>query len=476
MVDSPSLEGDSLGVMSHRTGRVLVVDDEANARNALAELLAEEGYETATASDGRKALDLLPSFDPDVILTDLKMPGVDGLELLDRGRAACPHAAFVVMTAFGSIDTAVQAIKRGAENYLTKPLDMGAVTALVERAYEKSMLLREAARLREQVGTRLAMPGILGDHPSMQRVLKVVEQVAKSRANVLVHGESGTGKELIAAAIHHHSPRRLRPFVRLNCASLAESLLESELFGHERGSFTGAVARREGRFKQADLGTLFLDEISEVPVGLQVKLLRFLQERQFERVGGNETITVDVRIVAATNKDLKQAVEKGTFREDLYYRLNVVQIDVPPLRERPSDIPTLAHHFLRKFASENEREFTGFSDEAMRSLVTYPWPGNVRELENAVERAVVLGEGTIIDAMHLATTGPASSQSDLGMMIPGMTLRELERIAIERTLSACGGSRSRTAEVLGISRRTLQYRLKEWKLIASDEEDEAEEE
>jgi len=462
MIDSATPSWEAPQAMAKQVGRILVVDDEPNARDALAELLRDEGYEAETASDGRKALELIPTFDPDVILTDLKMPGIDGLELLDRGRVAAPHAAFVVMTAFGTIDTAIQAIKRGAENYLTKPLDMTAVTALVERAYEKAALSREAARLREQVGSRLELPGILGDHPSMQRMLKVVEQVAKSRATVLVHGETGTGKELIAAAIHHRSPRRAKPFVRLNCAALAESLLESELFGHERGAFTGAVGRREGRFKQADGGTLFLDEISEVPKGIQVKLLRFLQERQFERVGGNETVTVDVRIVAATNRDLAEAVARGEFREDLYYRLKVVQVDVPPLRARPSDIPTLANHFLRVYAAENGVTVEGFTDDAMRALVSYAWPGNVRELENAVERAVVLCDTPRVGVDLLERSGPASEASDLGMMIPGLTLQELERIAIERTLAACNGSRSKAAQILGISRRTLQYRLKEW--------------
>lgn len=446
-----------------REGRILVVDDEANAREALAELLREEGYEVETASDGRKALILLERFDADVVLTDLKMPEIDGLELINRAREIHPNLTFVVMTAFGSIDTAVEAIKRGAENYLTKPLDLSAVTALVERALEKSLLVREAARLREQVGSRLSVPGIIGDHPSMQRVLKTVEQVANSRATVLVSGETGTGKELIAAAIHHLSNRRDKPFVRLNCAALAESLLESELFGHERGAFTGAQMRREGRFKQADGGTLFLDEISEIPLSTQVKLLRFLQERAFERVGGNETLSVDVRVIAATNRDLKKAMEAKAFREDLYYRLDVVRIDLPPLRARPSDIPMLAHHFLRKYARENGREIVGFTDEAIRALLSYSWPGNVRELENAIERAVVLSNEERLGVESFERTNSLAHAGDLSALIPGISLKEIERIAIEKTLAATNGSRAKTAEILGISRRTLQYRLKEWR-------------
>lgn len=446
-----------------REGRILVVDDEANAREALAELLREEGYEVETASDGRKALMLLERFDADVVLTDLKMPEIDGLELINRAREIHPNLTFVVMTAFGSIDTAVEAIKRGAENYLTKPLDLSAVTALVERALEKSLLVREAARLREQVGSRLSVPGIIGDHPSMQRVLKTVEQVANSRATVLVSGETGTGKELIAAAIHHLSNRRDKPFVRLNCAALAESLLESELFGHERGAFTGAQMRREGRFKQADGGTLFLDEISEIPLSTQVKLLRFLQERTFERVGGNETLTVDVRVIAATNRDLRKAMEANAFREDLYYRLDVVRIDLPPLRARPSDIPMLAQHFLEKYARENGREIVGFTDEAIRALLSYSWPGNVRELENAIERAVVLSNEERLGVEAFERTNSLAHAGDLSALIPGISLKEIERIAIEKTLAATNGSRAKTAEILGISRRTLQYRLKEWR-------------
>ncbi len=457
-------------MMTQSKGRILVVDDEANAREALAELLADEGYETATASDGHKAVPLLATFEPEVVLTDLKMPGMDGLALLERVRSERPHAACVVMTAFGTIETAVAAIKAGAENYLTKPLDMDAVSALVARAMEKARLRAEAARLREQVGERLSFDKILGDHPSMQRVMKTVAQVAKSRATVLVHGETGTGKELIAAAIHHNSPRRSRPFVRLNCAALAESLLESELFGHERGSFTGAAQRREGRFKQADGGTLFLDEVSEISLPVQVKLLRFLQEREFERVGSNETLSVDVRIVAATNRDLRRCVEDGTFREDLYYRLNVVQVDLPPLRARRSDIRALAHHFLGKYAEENGRNIEGFSDAAMKALLAYPWPGNVRELENAIERAVVLTEGGLLEVEHLPSAQASARDANLGIVVPGVTLAELERMAIEQTLAAVGGSTAKAAELLGISRRKIQYRLKEWTGVAGDVE------
>lgn len=444
-------------------GRVLVVDDEANARNALAELLDDAGYSVSTAADGRTALVQMEQVEPDVVLTDLKMPGMDGLTLIEHGRPVSPHSTFIVMTAFATIDTAVKAIKLGAESYLTKPLELDAVLALVDRALEKTRLSREAAQLRERVDERFQFGNIIGEHPSMQRLMKNIAQVARSRATVLIHGETGTGKELIAAAIHQNSNRKAKPFVRLNCASLSETLLESELFGHERGSFTGAMSRREGRFKQADGGTLFLDEVSEIPPSVQIKLLRFLQEREFERVGGNETLKVDVRVVAATNRDLKQRVDEGRFREDLYYRLKVVQLDVPPLRVRRSDIPLLAHGFLRKYAAENERAVRGFTHEALQHLLVYPWPGNVRELENAIERAVVMCEGDLIQQDDLPTSAHGDMQNGSVMaLIPGVTMAELERIAILRTLDAVDGSTARAAEILGISQRKIQYRVKEW--------------
>ena len=356
------------------TPSILIVDDEVSACRALAELLREEGYITQIATSGEEALRLLDTLRPDIVLTDLKMPGIDGLTLLRQGKRALPDTAFLVMTAYGTIQTAVQAIKEGAENYIAKPVDMDALTAVLVRVVEKVELLRETRRLRDEVGERYAFDRIVGRHPSMQRLLKQVVQVAPSRATVLVEGESGTGKELIASAIHHNSNRSHAPFIRLNCAALNESLLESELFGHERGAFTGANARREGRFEQADGGTLFLDEISEVPLPLQVKLLRFLQEKEFERVGGNQTLRVNVRIVAATNRNLRDMVEEGKFREDLFYRLHVVALDVPPLRARRSDIPVLAHHFLRRYAKENDRSRAGLCRRCSRSAFS-PTPG-----------------------------------------------------------------------------------------------------
>jgi len=378
-------------------GRILIIDDEANARAALSEILSEEGYATETAADGFKALGKLEDFAPDVILTDLKMPGLDGIAFMEKARAAAPGTVFVVMTAFGTISSAVEAVKKGAENYLTKPLEYEVLTAVVERAMEKATLLQETRQLRDRLRERNAFGHIISADPKTKDVLDLVSQIGPSKASVLITGESGTGKELIAEAIHAASQRAQKTLVRLHCAALAETLLESELFGHERGAFTGAVARREGRFKQADGGTLFLDEIGEIPTAVQVKLLRVLQEKSFERVGGNETLKVDVRIIAATNRDLKAEIKKGTFREDLFYRLNVVTIELPPLRDRRADIPALASFFLRRYAEENGKHIEGFSDAASAVLSSYSWPGNVRELENVVERAVVLCEARVIE-------------------------------------------------------------------------------
>jgi DNA-binding NtrC family response regulator len=451
--------------MAEPKGRVLIVDDEANARAALSEILREEGYETETAADGFKALGRLATFTPDLILTDLKMPGLDGIGLIREARTAAPSAAAVVMTAFGTIDSAVEAMKLGAENYLTKPLDPKSTLAVVERAVEKARLMHENALLRERLRERNVHGHVIAEHPSMKALLDTVTQVAPSRSSVLIVGESGTGKELIAAALHNASLRAAAPFVRLNCAALAESLLESELFGHERGAFTGAVGRREGRFKQADGGTLFLDEVSEIPMATQVKLLRFLQEREFERVGGNETLKVDVRIIAATNRDLAERVRSGSFREDLYYRLNVIRLDIPPLRERRADIPLLAAFFLRRYARENGRDITGFSEDALQRLLGYAWPGNVRELEHAIERGVVLARGLRIEAENLpAPIAPQTkgAEGDPRPPIPGSTISDLERHAILETLKAVGGSTSKAARILGISPRKIQYKLHEY--------------
>jgi DNA-binding NtrC family response regulator len=449
-------------------GRILIVDDESNARAALSEILREDGFATETAADGFKALGKLDEFVPDVILTDLKMPGLDGIAFMEKARVAAPGAVFVVMTAFGTISSAVDAMKKGAENYLLKPLDPEALGAVVDRAMEKARLVQEARKLRDRLRERNAFSHIVSADPKMQAVLELVAQVGPSKASVLVTGESGTGKELIAEAIHAASPRAKAPFVRLHCAALSESLLESELFGHERGAFTGAFSRREGRFKQADGGTLFLDEIGEIPAAVQVKILRFLQERTFERVGGNETLRVDVRIIAATNRDLGAEIKKGVFREDLFYRLNVVAIELPALRDRRGDIPALASFFLRRYAAENGKTIETFAGDALEGLVEYGWPGNVRELENVVERAVVLCDGHRIEKKHLPPTVVPTGEGEGPPPIPGSTIADLERYAILKTLEACGGSTSKAATVLGVSPRKIQYKLHEYTLSNPD--------
>ncbi len=453
-------------------GRILIVDDEANARAALSEILHEEGYTTEVAADGFKALGKIEDFGPDVILTDLKMPGLDGLGLLEKAREVAPSTTVVVMTAFGTIPSAVSAVQRGAYHYLTKPLDMGELSLVVERAVERAKLVAENSRLREQLRARSPQGQLVGRHSSMAHVVQMAEQVAQSRATVLIVGETGTGKELIAELIHRSSPRHDKPLVRLNCAALSESLLESELFGHERGAFTGAIGRREGRFQQADGGTLFIDEVSEIPMATQVKLLRVLQERAFERVGGNETLHVDVRILCASNRDLRARIAEGLFREDLYYRLNVVTIELPPLRERVSDIPELATAFVRRYAEENHRVVEGMTDEVLSALTAYGWPGNVRELENVIERAVVLSSGPRLELKHLpATLTPAAPRNE-PPRVPGATIQELERYAILRTLEACRGSTSRAAAILGISPRKVQYKLHEYAAPSAGQDDE----
>jgi DNA-binding NtrC family response regulator len=429
-----------------RTGRILVVDDEVNARSALGELLRDEGYEVETAADAFKALGKYEAFAPHVVVTDLKMPGMDGIELVKKLRAMEDPPAVVVMTAFGAVSSAVDAMRAGAAEYLTKPLDFEELLVVLDKVLEHQALRRETRQLRQRVRDRVAPDNIIGTSPPMQRVFEIVDQVAPSKATVLITGESGTGKELVANALHQRSPRANGPFVKLHCAALAESLLESELFGHEKGAFTGAVGRKDGRFQLADGGTLFLDEIGEISPAIQVKLLRFLQEHEFERVGGTQTIHVDVRVIAATNRNLPEEVAKGRFREDLYYRLNVVGIEMPPLRDRRTDIPVLAKFFLDRFARENAKVLEGISPDAL----------------DAIERAVVLARSGQLETRHLpANVCPRTTPSGMPI-IPGATMAELERYAILETLKSTGGATSKAAEILGISVRTIQYRLHQY--------------
>jgi len=443
-------------------GKILIVDDEPSARTALAELLRGEDYDIETAGDGFKALGRLQESTPDLVLTDLNMPGMDGVELLRKVKEDHAGLPVVLMTAFAGVETAVSAMRDGAEDYLTKPLNTDELFIVLARAIESAKLRREASELRGRLKERYSFANIVGASQEMQRVFKSVAQIAPSRATVLLTGESGTGKELVAAAVHQHSPRASGPFVKLHCAALAESLLESELFGHERGAYTGADRKREGRFEQANGGTLFLDEIGEISLSTQVKLLRVLQEREFERVGGSQTVRVDVRVIAATNRDLKEMVAAGTFREDLFYRLNVINLTLPSLRHRPSDVPALAMHFLKRYAEENAKAVDTISPDALSQLTSYPWPGNVRELENVIERAVVLTDTDSIGLQHLPQELTVASRRNGPPPIPGSTLEELERFAITKTMESVGGSTSKAAEILGISVRKIQYKLQEY--------------
>jgi two-component system response regulator HydG len=442
--------------------RILVVDDEASARSGLEKLLRQAGYEVDTAQDGLQALEVAAERPPDAVVTDLKMPNMDGMALLAKLREQDGDLPVLVATAFGDVSSAIEAMRAGAVDFLTKPIDFDVMTLALERALERRAIRVEAENLRRQLRERdgQGLEGLIGASPAMQKVYRVARQVAASRATVLITGESGTGKGELARAIHALSPRAKAPFIALHCAAVPETLLESELFGHERGSFTGADKRRLGRFEQADGGTLFLDEVGEIPALMQVKLLRVLQEKTFERVGGNEPIKVDARLLAATNRDLAADVREGRFREDLYYRLNVVHLDVPPLRLRGGDTLVLANHFLRHFAEENHKNVEGFSEAARTKILGHKWPGNVRELENAIERAVVLGQGTLIEADDLPFELVEHSHGPV--RIPGSTMAEIEKHAIISTLESVEGSTTRAAELLDISVRTIQYRLSEY--------------
>jgi len=440
--------------------RILIVDDEAAVRRALTTILENEGYDVTVADDAFKALAVFDELPPALTITDLTMPGMNGFDLLLRIRQRDPHAAVIVMTARSDVDPAVEAMRAGALDYLVKPLDVGRLLGTVEKALQVFELRRLSEPPPRVSGS--CCERIIGDSAEMQQVFRSIEQVAPSRATVLVTGESGTGKEVVAMAIHRGSPRAMRPFVALNCAALSESLLESELFGHERGSFTGADKRRRGRIEQADGGTLFLDEIGEISPGLQVKLLRVLQERAFERVGGNETVRVDVRIVAATNRNLRELVAVGRFREDLLYRLDVVGLHLPPLRDRRADIPALALHFLKQYAAANGSAAIRFSDDALDLLSTCSWPGNVRQLENAIEHAVVFAPGDCIEASHLPPDLRGASIDERLPAVPGANMLELERYAILKTMEAVGGSTRKTADLLGLSIRKVQYRLRQY--------------
>jgi len=440
--------------------KILVVDDEAIVRESLSDWLKEAGYQVFMAGSGYEALEIIEKEKPGIMITDLVMPSMDGIELMKKAKAQRPGIEVVIITAYASIPTAITAMKEGAFDYIEKPFCPERVELVVQKLAQHQELVEENFSLRQRLEDQYRFENIIAKSAKMQRVIEVIKVVARSSATVLITGESGTGKELVARAIHAQSHRNNKPFIAVSCAALPESLLESELFGHERGSFTGAYAQKKGKFEFADGGTLFLDEIGEMSANIQVHLLRVLEEKEFTRVGGNEPIKVDVRVISATNKDLKKAVEKQEFREDLYYRLNVVNVELPPLRERKEDVPLLAEHFLGKFASENRKDISAFSPGAMEFLLGYDWPGNVRELENAIERAVILAKGSLITNDDL----PQENRSPAYLAAPKKNLKEVEEEHILNILRKTGGNYSEAARILGISRMTLYNKAKEYGL------------
>jgi two-component system response regulator HydG len=445
--------------------KILAVDDDGMMREALHDTLAAEGYAVQAVESAIHALAELERQEVDLVLADLSMPRVSGLELLDRVKRAWPATEVIVITGQGSIATAVDAIKRGAYHYVTKPFTADEILHLVAQALERRRLVHRKERLEEELSLARGVHQLVGQSDPLQRIRQIIQTAAGSEATVLIQGESGTGKEIIANAIHAQSKRARGPLVKMNCAAVPDTLLESELFGHEKGAFTGADRRRLGRFEQAEAGTLFLDEICEMHPRLQAKFLRALQEREIERLGGGQTIPVDVRIIAATNRDLRKALEDGVLREDLYYRLNVILLRVPPLRERMDDVPMLAMHFLRKYAAREGVATAGFTDEALQILLSYSWPGNVRELENAVERAVVLGRGPEVRAPDLPPQVHRRTDEPRPLIPAHLTLEEIEKLAIAQALRLTGGNKSEAAERLGIHRTSLYDKLRRYEML-----------
>jgi len=447
--------------------RILIMDDEVQERRRIGDFLLQKGYDVLAVGNAQDAVEAIKRERFDVFLTDCNIPGVDALQTSDEVHKINPDMAVIIMTAYGTIETAVKAIKAGAYDYLPKPVDPEQLVLLIERISERQNLIRENTELKERLRERYKFDEIVSTSHALEEVLNQAGRVAASNATVLLRGESGTGKELVAKAIHYNSPRANFPLIKVNCAALPETLLESELFGHEKGAFTGATAKKIGRFEAADKGTLFLDEIGELTPGMQVKLLRVMQEREFERLGGNQTIKVDVRVITATNRDIEQAVKEGKFREDLYYRLNVVSLIIPPLRERKEDIPALLDHFIKKYGEENKKQIVGVAAEARDMIMRYSYPGNVRELENIIERAIVLTKKGIITAADLpihvkSGTSEGEQQAQALKSSLNETLDTVERGLIMEALKESGGIQTRAAEKLGISERVLRYKLKKY--------------
>ncbi|HUT65573.1 MAG TPA: sigma-54 dependent transcriptional regulator [Spirochaetota bacterium] len=442
--------------------KLLVVDDEKHIREGLQKALSLDGYEVEVAQDGKAALEKIDEEEIDLVITDLKMPRLSGEELMKDALSRYPYLPIIILTGHGTIENAVEAMRNGAYDFITKPLNIDKLSLIVKRALENSSLKRQNRELLDQLRKKYSFENIIGKSAPMKKVFETIELVAPSRANVLIFGDSGTGKEMIADAIHHNSPREDKPYIKVHCAALPETLLESELFGHEKGAFTGAIARKRGRFELAHLGSLFLDEVGEIPTQTQVKLLRVIQEREFERVGGELSLKVDVRIISATNKNLKEEVENGRFREDLYYRLDVVSIHVPPLRDRRDDVPLMVHKFMEEFSKENNKEVEGITNGALQALISYKWPGNVRELRNVIESIVVLTKGNIITEQDLPQYVLSKDEQSHLKVPAGLTLAEAEKRMILFTLQNTGGNKTKASEILRIGRKTLHRKLGEY--------------
>ncbi len=451
---------------------ILVVDDEPNYLIVISELLGEEGFETITADNGAKALALMKGVDIDLVLTDMQMPDMDGFALLEAVKSNRPEMPVIMITAYGEVEKAVRAMRSGAFNYITKPFNNDELLASINKALEHSALAQENRRLQQEIRGRYSFEGIIGKNRAMRDIYELISRVAPTPSTVLISGESGTGKELVAKALHYQGPRAGRPFLSLNCAALPENLLESELFGHERGAFTGAVVMRKGKFEAADTGTLFLDEIGEMPLALQAKFLRVLQEKTIERLGGNKTIKVDVRIVAATNKNLQDEVLEKRFRQDLFYRLNVVSIVIPPLRQRSDDIPLLTEHFVKKYGEQAGRPGLTISPAALPVLIRAPWPGNVRELENAIERAAIMCRGDEIEIEDLDIEGAGGGDQHGPSVIDGVSLNgrlpevldAIEERLVSRALREADFVQAQAARDLGITKSLLQYKMRKFKI------------
>ncbi|MFQ5686235.1 MAG: sigma-54-dependent transcriptional regulator [Candidatus Scalindua sp.] len=444
---------------------ILLVDDDKNAANGLRKILLQDGYDTSCVYTGKEALNLIAAEHFDIVITDMKLPDISGFSIIEKVKKNNIDVAVVMITAFSSIQTAIDAMKKGADDYLTKPVNIEELELILKKIWEKRFLILQNKELRQKLNDKYSFAGIIGNTPEMQDVFKTITEIAPTLATVLIYGETGTGKELIANAIHYNSDRNDKPFITLHCASLSEGVLESELFGHEKGAFTGAISLRRGRFELADGGSLFLDEVGEMNSHVQIKLLRVLETGKFERVGGEKTLESDVRIIAATNKDLEKEIKEGRFREDLYYRLNVINLKLPSLRERKEDIGLLIDNFLIKYSKKNKRNVKGFTPQSTKLLNSYDWPGNVRELENTIERAVVMAKNEYVEPDNLPSNinvNTKKSRKETFRVPSGATMKEIEKKVIMETLQTTNGSKSKAAKILGISTRKIEYKFKEW--------------